>query len=45
MAHKGGSLSTAELADLLQVVRVRVLGWLCRRGVIEDSSRHRRGLR
>jgi hypothetical protein len=30
--HPPQSLSTAELADLLQVVRVRVLGWLCRRG-------------
>jgi hypothetical protein len=36
--HLLPSLSTAELAELLQGVRVRVLGWLCRRGVIEDSS-------
>jgi Putative transposase len=32
------SLSSSELGDLLTVIRIRVLGWLSRRGVIEDEA-------
>jgi len=36
--HPLPSLDTDEVADLLQVIRVRVLGFLERRGVIEDRQ-------
>lgn len=34
--HPLPSLSSSEVADLLQVIRIRIVGWLARRGVIED---------
>jgi hypothetical protein len=36
--HPLGSLSNSELADLMQAVRIRVLSYLARRGVIESSA-------
>jgi len=36
--HPLGSLSNGELADLMQAVRIRVLGYLERPGVIESSA-------
>jgi hypothetical protein len=36
--HPLGSLSNRELADLMQAVRIRVLGYLARQGVIESSA-------
>jgi hypothetical protein len=36
--HQLRNLDTCQLADLLQVIRVRVLGYLERRGVIENQG-------
>jgi Putative transposase/Transposase zinc-binding domain len=36
--HPLGSLSSSEVADLMQAVRIRVLGWLERHGVIDASA-------
>jgi hypothetical protein len=36
--HPLGSLSNTELGDLMQAVRIRVLGYLARPGVIESSA-------
>jgi hypothetical protein len=36
--HPLASLSSSKVADLLQVIRIRVLRWLARHGVIEDGA-------
>lgn len=36
--HPLRSVSNSELGDLLTLLRIRVLGWLSRRGVIEDEA-------
>jgi hypothetical protein len=37
--HPLPSLSSAQLADLLQAIRIRALGWLIRQGVIRSFRR------